>query len=321
MKSVLTKEIIKRRFGEPVPLRSKKENFGSSINHQLHISAVNNFAAKNVANPCKHKSFPDPYISYIQFLAWQNNTVAEMNRNVWLQFWIATDVCDYICVVVDSRNVGFFFEEELLEMGKPVILIMNKYDLCNGNVPDDNNFFRNRFKFVDRIFKIFKFSNVDQHVNIEFLEFLKSQGNRKYAMIGYPNVGKSSLIKTISNHVKIKISSTPGKTKFVQSYQFTDILFLDVPGLVFKRHSREELLIYNIINVDQSKIDYEKLFELLLQKISMIQIIEHFKIKLLNTNCTLDELLAEIVKQRKWAKERFFRKLLKDFFEGKIMQK
>ena len=320
MRSVLTKEIIRRRFNEPMSLKSKKESFSSSINHQFHISAVNNFAAKNVPNPCKHSSFPDPYVSYIQFLAWQSNTVAEMNRNVWMQFWIAVDACDFVCVVVDSRNVDFFFEEELLEMGKPVILIMNKYDLLSGSVTNCEDNSQRAKTFGDRIFKTFRFSNVDQHVNNEFLGFLRSQDNKKYAMIGYPNVGKSTLIKTISNHVKIKISNTPGKTKFVQSYQFTGILFLDVPGLVFKRHSREELLIYNIINVDQSKINYERLFMLLLQKISRKQMCEHFKIRPLSNSCTLDDLLAEIERQRKWSKERFFRQLLKDFFDGKIKQ-
>lgn len=310
MKSLLTKEIIRRRFGVPV-IHKKKESFSSSTVHAPHISALNNFATKNIVNLCKFSSFPDPHISQIQFLAWQNNTVAEMNRNVWLQFWIATGICDYICVVVDARNIDFFFEEELLELGKPVILILNKSDLwVKGS---EKKIEKHRSSF----FKIFRFSNVEEKLNIDFISFLKQQGGKKYAMIGYPNVGKSTLIKTISNHVKIKVGSSPGKTKFVQSYKFTDVIFLDVPGLVFKRHSREELLVYNILNVDQSKINYEVLFSLILEKVEFEKVLHHFKIKL--ESQALDDLLFEIKKQRKWPKERFFRKLLKDFFDGKIV--
>lgn len=311
MKSILTKEIIKRRFSDTRVHVPPKGTFNSLVNQQPYTWTVNKFATRNVVNQCRFKSFPDPYISSIQFMAWQDNTVSEANRNVWMQFWIALDVCDYICMIVDSRNIDFFFEEEILEIGKPLILIINKYDLGRESAVS-----RKVMQLRNRIFRIFKFSSIDQKVNDEFLLFLRQNGNRKYAMIGYPNVGKSTLIKIISNHVKIKISNTPGKTKFVQAYKFTGIVFLDVPGLVFKRHSREELLIYNIVNVDQSKIDYEKLYVLILQRVSLDKILNHFKIK--ECTGTFDGLILAIEEQRKWSKERFFRTLLKNYFTGKL---
>ena len=59
-----------------------------------------------------------------------------------------------------------------------------------------------------------------------------------YRMLGYPNVGKSSVINSIlgiskSSHnvVRVGVSSTPGKTKHFQTIDVTENLMLcDCPG-------------------------------------------------------------------------------------------
>jgi large subunit GTPase 1 len=65
-------------------------------------------------------------------------------------------------------------------------------------------------------------------------------------MVGYPNVGKSSVINTIlgvskSSHgvVRVGVSSTPGKTKHFQTLMVSeDIMLCDCPGLVFPSFMR-----------------------------------------------------------------------------------
>uniref|UniRef100_A0A2P2HZ94 Guanine nucleotide-binding protein-like 1 n=1 Tax=Hirondellea gigas TaxID=1518452 RepID=A0A2P2HZ94_9CRUS len=54
--------------------------------------------------------------------------------------------------------------------------------------------------------------------------------------IGYPNVGKSSLINAIMGRYMVSVSQTPGHTKHFQTHFLTpsrDLLLCDCPGLIF----------------------------------------------------------------------------------------
>ena len=90
---------------------------------------------------------------------------------------------------------------------------------------------------------------VDRHTLVARLNDLsfkvaRSNGEAERAtvgMIGYPNVGKSSVINvllgvTAKTHTKqrVAVGSTPGKTKHFQTLKLTESLTLcDCPGLVF----------------------------------------------------------------------------------------
>lgn len=53
-------------------------------------------------------------------------------------------------------------------------------------------------------------------------------------MVGYPNVGKSSVINSLLQKKKVGVASQPGKTKHYQTLFLTpEILLVDCPGLVF----------------------------------------------------------------------------------------
>ena len=53
-------------------------------------------------------------------------------------------------------------------------------------------------------------------------------------MVGYPNVGKSSVINVLFGRKKVGVGSMPGKTKHFQTLFLQDDLMLcDCPGLVF----------------------------------------------------------------------------------------
>ena len=52
-------------------------------------------------------------------------------------------------------------------------------------------------------------------------------------MVGFPNVGKSSVINALMKSKKVSASSTPGKTKHIQTIQLNDSITLcDCPGIV-----------------------------------------------------------------------------------------
>jgi len=63
-------------------------------------------------------------------------------------------------------------------------------------------------------------------------------------VVGCPNVGKSSLLNSISRSRVAKVSSTAGSTRSLQSIQFDKhISFLDSPGVVFPSSSTSILAI------------------------------------------------------------------------------
>ena len=64
----------------------------------------------------------------------------------------------------------------------------------------------------------------------------------EYSFIGRSNVGKSSLINTITGYKSLaKTSSTPGKTKLINHFLINESWYLaDLPGYGFAKVSKEE---------------------------------------------------------------------------------
>jgi GTP-binding protein len=74
----------------------------------------------------------------------------------------------------------------------------------------------------------------------------------EYAFIGRSNVGKSSLINSLTNSKKLaKISGTPGKTLLINHFIINKKWFLvDLPGYGFTRKSKKEKRIIEEIITD-----------------------------------------------------------------------
>ena len=68
------------------------------------------------------------------------------------------------------------------------------------------------------------------------------QGMAEIAMAGKSNVGKSSLINSLTRHSKLaRTSSAPGKTRLLNYYLINDdFLLVDLPGYGFARVSQKE---------------------------------------------------------------------------------
>jgi len=64
----------------------------------------------------------------------------------------------------------------------------------------------------------------------------------EFAFVGRSNVGKSSLINTITNRKKlVKVSGTPGKTRLVNFFLINnEFYFVDLPGYGYAKVSKSE---------------------------------------------------------------------------------
>ena len=73
-------------------------------------------------------------------------------------------------------------------------------------------------------------------------------------LVGYPNVGKSSTINSLIGEKKVSVSSTPGKTKHLQTLRLSPEVFLcDCPGWVFTQFAatKADLVVDGVLPIDQ----------------------------------------------------------------------
>ena len=77
-------------------------------------------------------------------------------------------------------------------------------------------------------------------------------------VVGYPNVGKSSLVNSLKRSRAVGVSSTPGHTKVLQEVQLdSKVKLIDSPGVIFDeardtdgKVTSESLLLRNCISAD-----------------------------------------------------------------------
>lgn len=74
----------------------------------------------------------------------------------------------------------------------------------------------------------------------------------KVGIVGYPDVGKSSLINMLTKARHVKVSAKPGTTRGKQYIRLTDrILLIDTPGIFPKGRRLDDLALYSAFDVDR----------------------------------------------------------------------
>lgn len=101
-------------------------------------------------------------------------------------------------------------------------------------------------------------------------------------VIGYPNVGKSTVINAIVGSKKVGMHSTPGKTKHIQTLELpaVGITLCDCPGLVFPSvvATRAHLVINNTIHIDDLRDCFPPI-GLIVEKVGYPELLQHYACK------------------------------------------
>jgi ribosome biogenesis GTPase A len=173
----------------------------------------------------------------------------------------------------------------------------------------------------------------------------KHGGRLCVGMLGYPNVGKSSVINTIlgvskSTHgvVRVGVSSTPGKTKHFQTLMVNDELMLcDCPGLVFPSfmNSTGEMLCAGILPYNQMR-DYNDPADVIASRVPMHLLNASYGMKIKKELDIMDnpdrpptgsEMLCAYCAVKgfitngtgRWDEFRAAKEILRDFTDGRVL--
>ncbi len=177
------------------------------------------------------------------------------------QIEIAIDEADVIVFMVDSRTGISAIDNDIVKIlqktNKKIIVAVNKIDEIKDE-PYVSEFYnlglgepvgisamngRNMGSFMDMI---------TAGIPSESEEKKETEDTRlKIAVIGKPNVGKSSLINTLLDKDKMIVSDIPGTTRdsidSVFSYRKEEIVLIDTAGLRKRKKVRESLEFYSLI--------------------------------------------------------------------------
>lgn len=185
----------------------------------------------------------------------QDIIVKQMRR----QAQIAIETADVIVFIVDGKEGLTGADNEVSQMlrksKKPVVLVVNKVDSLKE---EDNAWEFYNLGIGDPIT-----ISASQGLGLgdmldRVIEHFKELGNQdededyiKIAMIGKPNVGKSSLINKLLGEDRVIVSDIPGTTRdAIDSYLETEdgkFILIDTAGLRRKSKVKEEIERYSVI--------------------------------------------------------------------------
>tara|TARA_Y100000310_G_C20596336_1_gene770701 strand:+ start:536 stop:1270 length:735 start_codon:yes stop_codon:yes gene_type:complete len=218
-------------------------------------------------------------------------------------------------MIEETRNKEI--ESKILHFGKKILYVVTKIDLVNR---------RGVQRFIRDLHPVVFISSKDKWgTTILKKKILELSKGKKVivGVVGYPNVGKSSLINALSGRGAARTSTESGYTKGMQKIKVDNkIMILDTPGVLPNRE-KDDVKHGKIGSIDYSKIKDPELVALKLIEGEKKVIEKHYKI----SGKDADEILKKIaLKFKKMAKggkpnlETAARFLLKDWQTGKIIQ-
>ena len=176
------------------------------------------------------------------------------------QAQIAIDTADVIIFITDVRQGLVDSDSKVADMlrrsGKPVVLVVNKVDNLDKFMPDVYEFYNlgigdpvpisaaSRLGIGDMLDQVAE--HFPEHGREE-----EEDERPRIAIVGKPNVGKSSIINKLLGEQRVIVSDIAGTTRDAIDtdivYNGKEYVFIDTAGLRRKNKIKEELERYSII--------------------------------------------------------------------------
>jgi|GEM_PF-129444 ribosome biogenesis GTPase A len=235
------------------------------------------------------------------------------------------DECDVILLVLDARDPETTrnreLEEKIKKMNKELIYVLNKADLVPKEVLE-----KWKEKLENAVFVSAKHRMGTKILRDKIKEYLKKNNIKegKVGVVGYPNVGKSSIINALTGRRSALTGSLAGLTKGEQWIRLTkNIKLLDTPG-VLEMKDEDELIISGALRLEKAE-------NLISPALKVLKRLHDFDKSIIPNYYGIEvdeideELLKKIGKKLKYLKKgnevdlnRTAKSIIKDFQDGKL---
>src|SRR3989339_1392024 len=168
------------------------------------------------------------------------------------QIEIAIDECDAILFVVDGRIGLTPIDKDVTDIlrraNKPVFLLVNKSDTPSYEVTKAD-FYSLGLKHIYDVSALNgrNLGNLldDLMTHLQFSDEIDSETRLRLAIIGKPNVGKSSLVNALLGYDRTIVTNIPGTTRdsidSILKYYGEEIVLVDTAGLRKKTKVKENI--------------------------------------------------------------------------------
>ena len=180
-------------------------------------------------------------------------------REIRKQVQVAVEEASVILFVVDAATGITDLDDSMADVlrrsTKPVLLVVNKVD-NNDRLLEASEFYSLGFENVHFISSISGSGTGDLLDAVtdlikDELEFEEEQGLPKFAIIGQPNVGKSSLLNALIGEERTIVSDIAGTTRDTIHTRYKlfqkDFILIDTAGIRRKAKVHEDLEFYSVI--------------------------------------------------------------------------
>ncbi|KAJ7925235.1 P-loop containing nucleoside triphosphate hydrolase protein [Mycena leptocephala] len=197
-----------------------------------------------------------------------DKTKEQMRRHYLRTLHKVIDQSDIVILVLDARDPegcrSRLVEEEVRRReseGKKLVFVLNKVDLIpHANAQQWLKHLRHStptLPFRSPSSAQHQRTNISSSTAPALIKLLKaykpSAGSVTVGVVGYPNVGKSSLINCLKRSKVCAVAAQPGHTKDLQSVQLErGMRIVDSPGVVFDDEDDKagNILLRNVVKVE-----------------------------------------------------------------------
>ena len=194
----------------------------------------------------------------------------------WRRVRNVLEMSDLVLEVIDSRDPvetrNRRVEELLSKLGKPLIIVINKADL----VPID--VLKEWKEYLEKEYPTVFISAKNRLGTRKLMVSIKQHAPRlpvRVSVVGYPNVGKSTIINYLKGRHVAETSPVPGWTigeQIVRAKQW--LIVIDTPGVIPPEEVKDEALL-----IIKGAIDPSKLEDPVLPAVKLIMRIKSFNPK------------------------------------------
>ncbi|KAF0982377.1 hypothetical protein FDP41_011307 [Naegleria fowleri] len=248
---------VEKKQQEYQPIKDKKQMYVPNEYYYLHKEGTDSHDVSSVLASS----------GFVRSQLYDPCTQRGTSKRIWSELYKVIDSSDVLLIVLDARDpIGTrcYHIEQYLKKEKPhkhVVFILNKCDLVPTWVT---------VRWVKILSQEYPCLAFHASVQNPFGKGALIQLLRQYAqvhrdkpsisvgLIGYPNVGKSSVINTLRKKKVCKAAPIPGETKVWQYVALMRRIFLiDCPGVVHTTDNEEQYRLKNQYNTSEQDEHYQ----------------------------------------------------------------